>query len=361
MLGLIFLASLGFFYAAARTLRTYQHWVNQADKFERKLKEVKAEIASLETADREHNPEDNTIGVRQLRIDLGRVLANRGRIWTKCEIRKAATDPSGIMEVHVSPESALNAFTDKMLLYGFEEGDDQSPGRYLGEFHVKAIIEKDNELVLLSTTQLVSSLADNVKKSKDSKSPCVFYEMMPTDEHEALANVPDEYKKFVEVDPKKWDSNEYTKDGQPIDAGGRISQDPKDKDNKFKRPLRDYLAIFRACEMYRTLFADRWESARRDLGYLEAAKKEVENQLELAEKEKTQVAKELDRAKAELAAVENLFASRQNMLNIYQTSVQEAISTNLKYAQEIARLQKEAADKIDRRMRSMAQFGPRAN
>ena len=45
--------------------------------------------------------------------------------------------------------------------------------------------------------------------------------------------------------------------------------DPKDK--KFERPLRDYLAIFRACEMHRTLFADRWESTSRDLSYLEAA------------------------------------------------------------------------------------------
>ena len=49
------------------------------------------------------------------------------------------------------------------------------------------------------------------------------------------------------------------------------------------------------------------------------------------------------------------------MLNTYQTSVQRAIANNLKYAQEIARLQKDAADEIDRRMRSMAQFGPRAN
>ena len=58
--------------------------------FEKKLKEVNEEIVSLQTADHRAPLEDKTIGVQQLRIDLGRVLANRGRIWTKCEKKKAA-------------------------------------------------------------------------------------------------------------------------------------------------------------------------------------------------------------------------------------------------------------------------------
>ena len=348
LLALIFIAFLGFFHAAARTVKTYQYWANLTYDFETKLKRTRAEIVSLRTADHEHPRDDKTVGVQQLRIDLGRVLANRGRIWTKCEKQKAEMDRagSGIMRVSVSTdESATNAFTKNLLLYGFDEGDDQSPGKYLGEFRVEAVSEK--QVVLASTTQMVNSLAKNVT---ESKGPWVFYELMPTDEHEAFANLTDEQKKWIEEDPKKWDSNEHIKDGQ-ADANGK----------KFERSLRDYVAVFRTCEIYRTLFADRWAGAGRDLAYLGVARQEAESAEALAEKEKTQVGEELRRARKELAAVANLQAARQYMLKLYQTGVQAAIAKNLEYAQDIARLQKAAVDQIDSRMRTMAQFGPKAN
>lgn len=334
LLGLICVISLGFFHAAARTVKTYQYWANKANDFEKRLKEVNAEIVSLRTADHKSPRADKTIGVQQLRIDLGRVLANRGRIWPRCEKQKAAVAPSGTMEVKVSTEESVP--NDKMLLYVFEEGDDQLPGKYLGEFYVKAVGEK--QVVLASTTQLVSSLSKHVT---ESKSPWVLYEMMPTDEHEAFANLTEDQKNWfanLPGDQKKW---------------GLV--------DKSERPLRDYLEIFRTCEMHRTLFADRRESASRDLSYLEAASQEAKNQEALAEKEKTQVKKELDWAKAELTAVADLFASRQDRLKEFQMLVKDAIAKNHEYAQEIAKLQKDASDKIDSRMRSMAQFGSRAN
>ena len=171
------------------------------------------------------------------------------------------------MDVTVSTDDP-NAFTKNMLLYGFEEGDDQSPGKYLGEFRVDAVSEKavgagqhhaDGQI----HESKVKLLADNVM---ESKSPWVLYEMMPTDEHEAFANLSE--------DQKKWVTDEFLKDGQTVDANGKISQD-RQTDKKFERPLRDYLAIFRACEMHRTLFDDRQESATRDLNYLKAASEEA--------------------------------------------------------------------------------------
>ncbi len=328
LLGLIAFASLGFFHAAARTVKTYQYWANQTDTFEKKLTEVRQDVASLQTGNLDlKNPRvDKTIGVQQLRIDLGRELANRGRIWTKWEKKKVATLPSGLMEVGVSSDDSAG-IAKNMLLYAFEEGDDQSPGKYLGEFRVEGVSQ--NQLDLHSTTQMVASLAKNVTESKGT---WVLYETIPTDEHEVFANLTEDQKKGI--------PDELLKDG---------------------RPLRDYLAIFRACEVHRTLFLDRWESATRDLRYLKIASDEADTQVDLAEKEKAQVAKELNRAKTELSAVASLNASRQNMLKVFQTGVQTAIATNLKYAQEIARLQKDAADLIDRRMRAMAQFGPRTD
>jgi hypothetical protein len=353
LLVLIFLASLVFFHAAARTVKTYKYWANLADQFEKKLQERRAEIVRLQTADHEHPLDDKTVGVQQLHIDLGRVLASRGRIWTKCEKKRAAPDTkSGFMEVAISTDDS-NAFAKNMLLYAFEEGDDQSPGKYLGEFRVDAVSQQ--QVVLASTTQLVGSLTKNVT---ESKAPWVLYEMMPTDEHEAFTNMPE--------DQRKWTSEEFVKDGQDYeglkqDQRELVRQGKLEVDGKKLRPLRDYLAIFRACEMHRTLFVDRLESARRDTGYLEAAKLESVQQEAAVEKEKTQVDKELARAQTELKAVASLQATRQNMLNTFQRLVQQAIATNLKYAQEFARLQKEAADRVDRRARAMAQFGPGAH
>jgi len=186
---------------------------------------------------------------------------------------------------------------------------------------------------------MVSTLAKNVM---ESKGPWVLYEMMPTDEHEAFANLPE--------DQRKWVSEEFLKDRQ-VGADGK----------KFERPLRDYLAIFRDCEVYRTLFADRWESTRRDLSYLEAASQETKSQEAAVEKEKTQVSNEKQRALTELNAVTKHVADLQRMLSFNQVAVKAAIAKNLEYAQEIAKRQKEAADLIDRRTRSMAQYGPGAN
>jgi hypothetical protein len=360
LLGLIFVASLGFFHAALRTVKTYQHWANKANDFEKTLKTCNAEILSLRTADHEHPRDDKTIGVQQLRIDLGRVLANRGRIWAKCEKQKAGPDPDlknpGIIDVTLSTdESTPNTFAKNMLVYAFEEGDDQSPGKFLGEYRVDLVSDKDKKVVLSSTTQMLKStnpkvkfLADNVM---ESKGPWVLYETMPTDQDEAFANLPDDQKKLV--------SEEYLKDGPLVDASGKVSPDPKN--NIFKRPPRDYLTIFRDYELYCTLYADRWESALRDLRYLEAADKESTSQRALAEKEKTQVSDELKRALKEKNAVADHLATLQVLLGNNLQAVKAAIAKNIEYAQDIARRQKEAADLIDRRTRSMAQYGPGAN
>ncbi len=327
MLVLIGIASLAFFHAATRTLRTYTYWLNLASGFEAKLTKVNVENDRLLTADHAHPLDDQTIGVEQLRIELGRELANRGRVWADWGKQKAATLPSGIMEVTVSNVAPSAEITPNMLLYAFEEVNGQSPGKYLGEFHVKSMHQ--NQMQMDSTTQMAGSLAKNVTDSKD---PWVLYELMPTDQREAFEGLSEEDKKGI--------------------PGELLKPD---------RPLQDYLAVFRACEVHRTLFNDRQESIRRDLSYLEAAGTEVKGQEALVEKEKTQVLGEKQRAVKELSAVSGLYAAVQRMLNFNRTAVQTAIATNLEYAQEIAKRQKEAADLIDRRTRSMAQYGPGAN
>jgi hypothetical protein len=348
---LIGITALFFFHAAARTVKTYKYWSGRVVAFEQKLEAVKKDNVSLKTADYKHPREDGTVGVEQLRIDLGRVLANRGRIWSNCTKKKVAEDSKGLTEVAVSTEEG--GFTDKMLVYVFEDGDDQSPGKYLGEFRVKPIDEK--QVGLVSTTQMVTALSKNVA---DSKAPWVLYEVMPNDDHEAFFNVPEDLRKFVPA--------AFIKDAQDFNA---LTDDQKllvlegtpDEAGKKLRALVDFLAIFRACEKDRMLYADRLEAANRDFQYLDGASREVSLQESLVEKEKTQVASERDRAQKELTAVTDHYAALQRMLTFNQMAVKAAIAANVEYAKEIARRQKEAADLIDRRTRSMALSGPGTN
>ena len=64
--------------------------------------------------------------------------------------------------------------------------------------------------MLDSTTQMVKSIDPKGKSLFDnvmeSKGPWVLYEMMPIDEHEAFANVPEDQRKGV--------PEEFLKDGQ---------------------------------------------------------------------------------------------------------------------------------------------------
>ncbi len=340
LLGLLLVAALVFFHAAARTVKTYQHWANKTDSFEKALKERRAEVADLRTGDEKNLCKDKTTCVQQLRIDLGRVLANRGRIWSDCKMQKILTAASGVTNISVSSDEPT-AFTKNMLVYAFEEGDDQSPGKYLGEFRVDEVGQ--NAVVLASTTPMDALLAKNVA---ESKTPWVLYELMPTDEHEAFANVSE--------DQKKWVPEEFVNDGRDFDSltedkkklvkeiqdFEHLTEDDKklvrnaglDASGKKFRPLRDYLAIFRACDMHRTLFADRLESATRDLKYLTVAGQEASNLEATAEKEKTQVAGEVQRTIAERAAVANLLAIRQNYVGIFQASLQAAVAKNVERA-----------------------------
>jgi hypothetical protein len=355
LLGLIAFALLGFFHAAARTVRTYQHWANKTNAFEQKLKEVNEAVVRLRTGDPDVQLD---VGVQQLRIDLRRVLANRGRVWANCtkpeprvgEPKNPGMDPDpknpGIIWMAVNTDQGTIA--PNMVLYMFEAGDEQPPGKYLGEYNVKGVEKHESEwrVQLASTTQMLKSIDPTVKSIADnvmeSKGPWVLYEMMPTDEHEAFANVPD--------DERKWVPEAFVKDGEAVAKG----KPPE-------RNLCDYTAVFRACETYRTLFDDRLASGLRDVAFLEAAKADAKNQHRVTEEVKTRVLKEYEQAAFELKAVSQHYAALQRMLDFNVMAVKALIAKNVESANDIAKRQKDAAEQIERRMRSMAQYGSGAH
>jgi hypothetical protein len=370
LLGLLFVAAIGFFHAAIRTVKTFQYWSGESSSFERQLTTVRAEIASLRNADHARPMDDKTFGVQQLRFDLGRLLANRGRIWSNCTRKNnVALDSRGRTEVTVScDDSSVTSDKrfDKLLLYAFEDGDDPSSVKYLSEFTVKAVGQ--NGIVLVSTTQLTPLERKHIQ---ESRTPWVLYELMPTDQHDLFASSPDDWRKmpddlrkkfFPDPDPgmskadqekwketKWWLPEEYALDGQEIQG------------KKFERELRDYLQVIRDCETERTLFDDRIASLERDENYLKAAKDDSEKQLAFVQRDRAQAIADRDREIKQRDATAAHYATLQHMLDANGAAVAQALYNNAEAARRIAEIQKDAADQIDRRSHSMARYGTGAN
>ena len=207
--------------------------------------------------------------------------------------------------------------------------------------------------MLASTTQMPKSIDPKVKLLADnvmeSKGPWVLYEMMPTDEHEAFANLPE--------DQKKWSGE--SKDGQNEFRQGRPAGRRRQEIRTAAPRLPGDFPGLR----------DASHAVRRPLGIGPSGLELPGGREQGSEEPGGRGGKRKDPGRRTNSSGPkpngrqwriSLPPGRTCSASI-QAAVQEAIAKNLNYAQEIARLQKEAADLIDRRTRSMAQFGPRAN
>jgi hypothetical protein len=363
LLLLVLFASLVFFHAALRTIKTFYYWSYKADRFETDLAKTRKDIVLLRTADHEHPLENRTFGVQQLRFDLDRMLANRGRVWTNCQKKGNVTqDAEGRVETTVTCDEGT--FSGKMRLYLFEEGDELSSSKFLGEYSVKAINQSGQSnpsLVLIGTARPTQIQLKNIR---DSKGQWVLYEMLPADQHELFATLPDKLREkfFPEPesglaksaqdewkDKKWWLPEEFGLDGKEVDG------------KPYERKLRDYLEIMLFCEAERTLYEGHLRSLKRDEGFLEAAKDDSLQQEKFAEKEKAQAITDREREAKQQKAVAEYYADLHAMLKNNETAAKDQIDANVRNAQQIAKIQKEAAEQIDRRTRSMARYGAGVN
>ena len=117
----------------------------------------------------------------------------------------------------------------------------------------------------------------------------------------------------------------------------------------------------RVCEVDRTLYDDRLNALERDEAYLAAAKVDSDKQLAFATKSRAQASQERDWEFKQWKATAAHYAVLQKMLGFNETAVKEAIDANAEAARQIAKIQKDAAEQIDRRTRTMARNGAAAN
>jgi hypothetical protein len=347
LVGLIAVASLGFFYLAARTLKTHAKWHGDAVQAEASIAQLRADNKRLMDGV-EKDGKLAEPGIRQVRLELYKLLVDRRRTWFNCPAK--VNNPNrveGTAEITLTIDKpAPHGIADKTVLYAFEDADGQQKGRYLGEFVVAKVA--DRQVTLAPALKMIPREIDALAAAKGT---WTLYEIMPQDSHEIFAARSDAEKKAI----LPADSvAEYLKDGQPA-----AKDDPKEcvVDGKYVRPLRDYDVLFLADQEKRILLTDSIDAATRD-------KKLVQESLGLAQKQADACTRDIAAAKEELAEVTaqrklvvDYLAKFQEALDKVRAAIKQTLQENQAKAGQIAKLQLEAAERIDRRIRAMAQSG----
>jgi len=210
LIGLIIVASLGFFYMALRTLKTHQHWRENAQRHEKKIRQFQEDSRQLVEGAGEG--EAYQPGIERLRLDLNKLLVDRGRVWTDCKPQAGPQTPqTGLVSVATDPRG----IAPKTVLYVFEGTDVRQGGRYVGEFKVVKVDEANKLLDLQPSMKLTPAELQRLAASTAGKAPWIMYEVMPADSHQAFARVDKEEEKeeLKKLFPARI-VEEYLQDGQ---------------------------------------------------------------------------------------------------------------------------------------------------
>jgi len=356
LVGLIAVAALVFWYMTMRTLKTQQYWRELAQAYQDAVDEVKDQNELL----REGREEDGQLvfmGIRQTKFELEKVLLDRGRAWYNCT--PAATPQTAQTgEVRVTTDLPdPHGLTVNTVVYVFEEKPVAEGGAYLGPFVVDQVAAK--QVALKPAFQFTPAELQRISRSQG---PWVMYDKLPADNYYLFAELDEEQlRKLLPAESVEeylhhgeeasWeDVEQWGIDGVVVDENGLPLLDDQgrkieDRDGIFHRRLRDYAALLHAApygEQYdalvpsrrtkQTLLANLITTMQRDVQYMRAAADDAKRQVTFRQNEIAALKADLAKIRAERDAV-----------------------ANRTMAAQIARIQLEAARRIEERARAMAQ------
>lgn len=203
----ILIFSLGFFYMAARNLRTRENWEKEVHDYQARILET--------TKGPEGGGEAAALAIEQLRLkrdalrhEATDAMAERGRVWPGA-IKKTINQANGEIQAQFDqgapPGPDVNA-----IVFVFEEAekDKDKGGKYLGEFTVTAT---GNQVTLKPAGTPVQSELNTIKASKG---PWVLYEIMPGDSHTLFSEGGEGSPNLQKLLPEDV-RQEYARDGKP--------------------------------------------------------------------------------------------------------------------------------------------------
>lgn len=381
LVGLIAVAALGFCYATMRTLKTQQYWRELVEDFKKRIAEVHAQNARL----REGQEEEGklvALGIRQTRLELEKVLLDRGRVWYNCT-PEATPLTAQTGEVRVTTDLPdPHGITVNTVLYVFEQQPVEDGGAYLGPFVVDQVAAKQ-----VALKPAFKFEPGELQRLSRSAGPWVMYEKLPVDNYYLFADLDeDQLRKLLPAasvedylrhgEAAGWeDVEQWGVDGMVVDENGVPLMDEQGqqiagRDGVFQRRLRDYAALLHAApygEEYDahipsqrsqlTLLTDLIASMERDVQYMQAAAADAKKQVTFRENEKAALEADLAKIRAERDAVAAHRQRVEQKLGELKAAVEQMLEQNRTMAGQIARIQLEAARQIEQRARAMAQSG----
>ncbi|HUY35241.1 MAG TPA: hypothetical protein VMV69_21020 [Pirellulales bacterium] len=339
LVGFIFVASLGFMYAAAKTLKTHENWQKAGQSYETPLVRLERESEVIVNGDPATDPP--TPGIGDLGVRLHSLMVDRGRVWQPCVM--TAFDPAtGNLALDVE-SMEKDQIQEKMVFHVFAAPE---AGGYLGEFSVTGVADK--KLTLAPTMRLLQEKSFNevAAITKAAQSPLTIYERMPSDRH--LADLFGTDKEALAawlqgLPPQVLD--EYARDGQT--AG---QDDPEDHvvNGKYVRQLRDYVVYFHELHGQVYKLKDDIANTTTDKAIAERTRDETQRQVE---KRKEEIEKRLKPELEEVSAERDLIAKHHAALEarLKEVAQEEAdllADIELKN-KEWTRLQTNAAERLN--------------
>ena len=400
LVGLILISSVAFFYMAARTLKMRQNWEENRKEFLEKLAAVEdGKMQGTQVVD---------AGIKQLKEQkkqwvLAANLAQflRGRVWNEAVSVKQVS-PFGVITVSVEQPSP-SGIEAKMVLFVFEHKDREKGGKYLGQFTVTAVRDKQVEL-----TPIPALVDDNTQLNviTASRGPWDLYEIMPVDSHELFASLDKETLKTLlpgdvlpailkhDMQPAKPSDPpgrdvywwvKFTKEYTPPPAagaaaaknGGKPQQPvvfkPGDthlfssaaaknlidqlhvaeldtsagKGKVFLRPLRDYAARFADLYRRRAELVAANAEVKAQAEHIEAAHAAVKEDVAAAEEEKKGLGQDLAQFQIERDAVTTFVAACEKKLTALRAELSATFRANLKLDDETSARQAQLIEAIN--------------
>jgi hypothetical protein len=355
LVGLIFVASLFFFYYGARALKVQAVWRDNIRQHEAVLGKLNEQIALVQGA--KEKVDSAQMNLRKARIELHR-LQFRGRVWGRpfpdptkevvCDVTPQQVDlvkdeKSKQDRVRVAinvPYPTPHQITASMVCYLFDKAGVEQGGKYLGEFTVVAVADK--QVQLQPSKKLTEA---QIATLRASRGPWILYDTLLTDDHDVFQDY-DGLDKLL----KTASLPEYQQDGKPIDPNNKESA-------KYERKLRDYGVLFQEYHHQYSLWVEAMEAVKKDQAFIKAAQDMAQEQVDQGVKdiatrgaEKTDEIRKRDAVAAHRKAVEAKLAQVEALNQQFEKQNQAMVA-------EIARIQGEATRRIDAQTRKMAQAG----
>jgi hypothetical protein len=356
LVGVIAVSALFLFYMAARARKTELEWSECARKLQGRIDEEKIRHGQFVDGT------DTEPGIRQLKVDLHKLLLDRRRVWSGCDPTSRKPDFNlgsaeitlNVSAINSKGEAVPHGIAQGTVLYAFEElnvknkGDvvgDFDVGQYLGEFSVTA--SQPKQVTFKPTYTMTKKEVERLQKARR---PWVLYELLPRDSHEAFAPLTDDLKKMLPPESLK----DYVKDGKPAEK-----DDPREyvADGKYVRPLLDYSIVFTDEHEKRMLLADSIRGLQQDKQLVLEALEQARSLADVLTKEiaATKVEKEKMESQRDIVLAHR--TKLEKSLSDMEAWIARLIETNQAIAGRIAKLQLDAARRIDQRTREIAQSG----